>query len=135
MRLGTALTKLIIFLLKKTNLSLKDKSEILSHLLEKIGMFPTRSIINVENGQVYLKGKPATTEEILALKESANALLDNFSRKFVKDQMAFIALNLGIQKSTSLEQILFNKAALWIENEEDELYRKLANLDSYINIY
>lgn len=133
--MGNIVTKLVIWSLN-SKLSLKNKNRIMNQILNKLNVIPIRNVVavcedkNDENyGQLLLNGKPAGKEELMKLREGAKTLLTNVSRRFVQDQITYMALNHGAYKATTPDALLFSKAAIWIQDEENKLYKALAGID------
>lgn len=126
----TWVVKLAIALLKNTHLSNDDRQLLTSALLDKLGALPLRArIVMDEAGQIFVDRKQMTLEVAQEMKRSAKSMLNNFARRFVREQVTFMAIQMGVHQNTSPEQGLYAKAALWFFQEEDELYRKLAQTE------
>lgn len=96
-------------------------------MLDRLGALPLHARIKIdETGKVIVGGKTLNLETAQRLRETAKAQLKNFARKFVGEQVTFMAIHKGVHENASPEQGLFAKAALWVRQEEDELYQMLA---------
>jgi len=123
------LVKLIVWLLRK-ELSLKNRSILLSAVLEKTGTLPIYNIITTnEQGTLFINGNQVDMEKAIQLRESARGALNNQARRVVKEQVRYLAVTQGIHNSNSFEQLFFSKAAIWLEQEEDKIFNALAQLD------
>lgn len=119
--------KFIVFALRNIALSTQDKSACVAALLENMHALPLQNKMSFnEQGTLVISGSPVEYAVAAKLRESAKAMLDSYARKLVMEQVTFMAVNLGIHQGTSPEQILFAKAALWHGQEEEKLYRALA---------
>ena len=121
------LTKILIKLLKSKKTSSEDRALILNTLLERINALPIADIISYDlNGTLLVNGKSLSVDQAISLKESAVALQKNQFYRIIKEQIAFNAISIGIHKGNTLEQILFSKSALWIQQQEMELISKIS---------
>lgn len=120
----SATTEKVIKQFKKADLSLADRSALLSVILDKLKAVPLNDSIVVGNGTVAINGKQLDTEQIINFKESAIALRDNTARKVLHEEVRYLATNMGVYKSVTLDELVFAKAALWCLNQEDELLAK-----------
>lgn len=122
-------TGIVIWCLKSIRLSNEDKQLLTGALLDKLGALPLRARIVIdESGQFFIDGKQIDLETSRRLHETSRTMLSNFARRFVREQVTFMAVHKGVHENTSPEQGLFAKAALWFLQEEDELYSKFAQL-------
>lgn len=118
-------TKLAIWCIKKSKLSLEQKAQITSALLENIGALPIRDVIEFDyEGTVTVNGQPLNMEKAVMIKQGAKSLRDNFTRRIIRDQMKYNSLMLAVT-GTNIEQIMFAKAANWVLLQEEELLKKL----------
>ncbi len=121
------ITKLVIWLLKNSRLGNEDRQLLTAALLTKLGALPVRARITADEvGKYYVDGRELNLETAQKLRETSKAMLHNFARRFVREQVTFMAIKMGVHENTSPEQGLFAKSALWNFQEEDELYRKFA---------
>lgn len=117
----------VVALLKDETLSTEDRNLLTTTVLDKLGALPVRARITFDEAQrCFVDGRPLTLERARKLKSSAQSLLHNFARGFVQDTIAFMAIKQGVHYNTTPEQGLFAKAILWQHNEEQQLYRSLA---------
>lgn len=120
-------TKLTVFALRHKKLNTEQKNECVNALLDNLHALPIRSIISYnEQGTLLVNGKQVELEIAQRLREGAKRMLDNPARMIVRDQVAWLAVNVGIHQGNTLEQIMFAKTALWNGQEEDKLYKQLA---------
>lgn len=118
---------LVLFLLAKKNISVKDRTRLTNAILDKLGAIPVRDIISERpDGTLVVQGHPVDIEMARKLREGAISMLESSVRKIVREQVAFRAVTLGVHKAESPEQVLFAKSALWNAQQEDELYSLLA---------
>lgn len=127
---GTWGTKLAVALLKNATLKNEERQLLTVTLLDKLGALPLRARISLdEAGQIFVDEKQLTLETSRTLHETSKAMLNNFARRFVREQVTFMAIHKGVHENISPEQGLFAKAALWFLQEEDELYRRFAQIE------
>lgn len=120
------LTKILIKLLK-SKISLKDKELILNTLLERINALPIRDLIIFDvAGTLKINDRTLDIDQAIVFKETVLALKNNSAYKIIKEQIAFEAIKIGIHKGNTLDQIMFSKAALWIQAEEIRLITQLS---------
>lgn len=124
---GKWATKLAIRLLRDATLGAEERQLLTATFLDKLGALPLRARITIdEAGQIFVNGKKLSLETARTLHDTSKTMLKNFARRFVREQVAFMAIHKGVHENTSPEQGLFAKAALWFMQEEDELYALLA---------
>jgi hypothetical protein len=126
---GNVITRIVIGALRCAKLSKENKVACYNALIDNSRAVPFRDIIVNKAGQIFVKGRPIDFSEQAALRESATFLLHNKARQLVHDQMTFMAINVGVHKAETLDQVLFSKAAIWFQQQEDALYRLLAQED------
>lgn len=123
---------LVLWFIRRKNLSDKDRNKVITTLLESIDAPPLQALISVdENRRVLVNGKPLSVEQIQALRESASAVLNSTARNLIHEQVRYAAIDTGFLKNGTgdLYSQLFYKAALWTAQEEDNLLRALASED------
>lgn len=124
---GNLIAKIAIFALRSKRLSGNQKSLVLSALLNNLTAFPIRDIIKTDTeGNLRINGRKLDADAIIAFRESASALRESFSRKLIKEQLTYKAINLGVHMGLNTDSIIFSKAVLWIIQEENELIETLA---------
>ena len=104
-------TEKIIKEFKRAKISKEDKLALLTAILEKINALPLRQTILAEGTSIKLNGKALSKEQIINLKTNVMALKDNPAHQLFKDQLTYLALNLGIVKSVGIDELFFCKAA------------------------
>jgi hypothetical protein len=123
------LVKFTAWLLKK-DLSLKNRSILLSAVLKSSGVLPIYNIITSnDQGSLFINGNQVDMDKAIQLRESARGALNNQARKLVKEQVRYLAVTQGIHNANTFEQLFFSKAAIWLENEENKILEALAQLD------
>jgi hypothetical protein len=114
--------------LKKVSLSKEDRAGLINVLLEKLGAFPIGDmVIQTPNG-LMVNGKSLDTEQQMAFREACVSLNENFARKVLNEQLRYKATEIGIHRSTTIDELMFSKAVLWVINEENILLDKLSSL-------
>lgn len=125
--LGKLIAKLTVFALRSKNLSLEQRILCTSALLDNLHAVPLRNTITFDDqGTLFINGKALDYEKARQLRESAKGMLESQAREFVRQQVKFKAIEIGVHNGLTNEQILFSKAALWFGIEEDNLYHALA---------
>ena len=110
---------------KKEKLSLEDRNTILNALLGKISALPLRESIEIGPNFVKINRKKLSTDELIAFREGCIVLNDNFARKVINQQIRFLAVNWGINKAVSIDELLIAKAAIWVLNQEEDILKSL----------
>lgn len=118
-------TNKIIQQLNKANLSLEDRTALVTALLSKLHTLPLDNAFIVENGQVIINGKQLETEQVLVFRDSCLALRDNFAFQVINDQIRYLSMNLGVYKSRNMDELFFYKTALWNLQQYSELLDKV----------
>ena len=118
-------TSKIITELKRAKISKEDKLALLTAILSKINALPLQQTILSSNNGIIINGKVLSKEQAINLKTSVLALQDNQAHKLFKDQLRYLAVNYGITKSVSIDELFFAKSALWLLDEEEKLYTGL----------
>lgn len=118
--------KLLLKLLKSKKINSEDRSLILNFLLEKVNALPIKDVITYDlDGTVRVNDNNLTLEQAISLRESAVALQANQCYRLIKEQIAYESIKIGIHMGNTLEQIIFPKAALWVQAQEIELISKI----------
>lgn len=91
----------------------------------KLHALPLQDSIVIGQGTIMVNGHNLETDQVQVFAESAVAFRDNWARKVIHEQVRYLAVNGGVFKSVSLDEIMFFKAALWCLNEEDKLLDRL----------
>lgn len=120
------LARLVCWILERKNLSQKDREKITNQLLKSIDALPTRAIITINEGKLFIGGAPMEGEKTASLRESATAVLNNPALKIVHDQVLYQAISIGIHQAQTTEQVQFAKAAIWYGQQEIELLKTLS---------
>ena len=121
----TKVVEQLIKRLKSTNLSIEDRTAIVTALLEKSSVLPLKDSIVITSDSIKINDKPLDMEQILNFRESAIVLKDNFARSVIRNQIRYLATNLGIYKSVTLDELMFYKSALWNLQQEDDLLDRI----------
>ncbi len=122
----TIAVKIVICLLKK-QLSLKNKTILITSVLDRLQTLPLRDIIVVSDvGSLVINGKELDIEEMKIIRESARALQDNRVFGLIQDQVLHQALAFGLNSAVNLEMLYTSKSAVWWGQEENRLLKLLA---------
>lgn len=129
--MGNLAARLVIFLLENSRLSNESRQLLTASMIDRLGALPMRARIVIdETGKCFVDGKALTLETAQRMRESSRSMRNNFARKFVRDQVKWMALQKGVYENMTPEQGLFAKAALWVMQEEDELYASLGQYEA-----
>lgn len=123
------ITSLFCFLLGNSKLSLENKTKLVACLLNKLQAIPASDIIKTnEQGKIEVNGRELDMDGLKILREGAILLLDSPTRKFVKEQIMFEAVKIGVHFGDTPERVIFSKAAIWQLEQEEEFIKKLAQM-------
>lgn len=120
--------KKLVEQLRKANLSIEDRSALVSCILEKVDALPIGDVLSIEGDYISVNGKQMDQEQVIHFREACANLKDNFARKVLSEQIRYKAIEQGIMKSTSTDTLMFSKAALWCLNEYEILLAKITNI-------
>lgn len=121
------LARLIFWAIDNARFSQEDRALFTGRLLRRFGAVDLHGILRIEAGQLYVREKPVTQEQFIALRASAEAMLDSRARKFVREQVLSEAVNIGFTAAQNFDQVEFARAAVWFATKEEEWYEKLAS--------
>lgn len=118
-------------LLRITNLSISNRTELVNELLSKLQAIPAKAILgNTEEGTMTINGRPVVIEEARKLRDGCLALLDNSARRILREQIIYKATELAFKNGVTPEQMYFGRAAMWMFEQEDELAKLLVQDES-----
>ena len=120
-------TKLLARQLRNSALPKEDRVFLTNLMLESLNVVRIRDIIRVQaDGTLEVNGQSLDFESSIRLREGARMLSESQVRKFLQDSVAFRAIQLGVHKALTPEELIFSKAALWWGEQENELLKILA---------
>jgi len=119
-------TENLIKQLKKANLSTEDRTALITALLVKLNAPPIGEMIHFTQNGLMINGKMLDTDGTISFTKACTALKDNYARKVIHEQVRYKAIDLGIDKGTTIDTIMFSKAALWVLNELEILTHRLS---------
>ena len=119
------ITQKIIKQFEKANLSLEDRTALVTVLLSKLHALPLNDTFIIEQNSVIINGKPLETEQLIVFRDSCISLKDNFAFKILNEQIRYLATNLGVYKSVSQDELFFYKSALWNLQQYENLLDKV----------
>jgi hypothetical protein len=121
------IVKLVMWLLKSSNITLEDRNTLTTAILDKLTILPMYDIIKVnENGQLLINNRIVDLEKAKLLRESAMAALNNQSLKAVHEQVLFNAITMGVHNVITPDQMFFSRAAIWYSQQEIAILKTLA---------
>lgn len=113
--------------LSKSDLSLKQRNEIIIHILDNLQSLPIHGIITRnEDGEVLLSGKSLDFDKLRQLKESAIIALDNQAFKVVSQEVLYASVVGGLHKAISDNDLYFYRAAIWFSQQLENQLKILA---------
>ena len=120
--LNNLIVKLAIYVLKNTRFSVEQKNKVTGVLLEKLNAIPIRDIIKYdEQGKITINGKSLDIEQARNFLDSARVMKDNMARRIIQDQVLYHAMKTGVHEGLTPDMILFSKAAIWNQQQENRL--------------
>ena len=120
-------TKLAVWLLRKSDLSVENRSILTSSVLKELVAAPLCDIITKDNdGVLVIDGKKVDFEQARKLRESARAALNNYALQHIQRQVMFRAITTGFHHADNERQAFFGKAAIWWFERELEYLHILA---------
>lgn len=121
------LAKLVLWAIDNARFSQEDRALFTGKLLRRFGAIDLHGILRIEAGRLFIRGEQANQELFIALRESANAMLDARARKLVREQVLSEAVNIGFTAAKTFDQVEFARAAVWFAIREEEWYEKLTS--------
>lgn len=117
--LGKITTKIIVYLLKISNIGIEERNILTTAILDKLVALPIYDIIRLnDNGTLLIDNQEIDLEKAKILRESAISALRNQALKAVHDQVLFKAVNLGVHNVEKPEQMFFSRASIWFGQQE-----------------
>lgn len=118
-------TEKLIKQFKKMDLPAEDRSSLIELMLQKVHALPIDNTIVIVPQGIQVRGKMLDPEQVINLRESTVALVDNTARKIVQEQLKYLAIIEGVHKGLSPDHINFSKAVLWVLEQEQLLIEKI----------
>ncbi len=120
----------IIAELNKRDLSKSDRSLLISAMLNKLVAIPLCDIITIDgNKNLFVNDRLVKKEEQIRLRESASAVLNSKAFQLIRQQVVYATFVQAAHKSTTPDELIFGKAALWWGQQEDIYLKMLAPED------
>ena len=124
---GKFVAKLATSALRRADLSIESRNLLTTAVLKELGALPLHDMITTnQEGNLLVNGRPLDLESARILRESARAALENQAFKFVREQVLFNSVVLGVHKAETDKQMYFARASIWWGQEEDKILRILA---------
>ena len=122
--MGALAVKIACFLLRYSRLSLNHRTVLISRILEGLEAIPLQELITFDDaGTLYINGEKVDYEQAKKLSDSAQVMLDSYSRKIIKEHVLSVAGKRGVVEGTTPEQLYFYRVAIWcLLKEEEWLY-------------
>lgn len=113
--------------LSRSKLSLKQRNEIVIHILDNLRGLVISGIITInDEGEVLLNGRSLDLDKLRQLRESAINALDNQAIKIINQEILYAAVVGGLHKATTPEDLYFYRAAIWVSQQMDSQLKILA---------
>lgn len=113
--------------LRHARLSQEDRMLLTNQLLSTVGALPLHATFTVdEAGKLLMRGVPLEYEQAVVLRESANNILHSTAWKMVREQVLYEAISKGVHEALNNDQVLFSKAAIWFQQQQENTLKVLA---------
>lgn len=122
------IAKFTIWLLKNNKITGEDKTLVIASLLDNIDALPIHEVIKFSENGIVINGNQIEPDVAIKLRESAVALRDSYARKTIHNQMTYEAIKMGVHTGLNPEMIMFSKAALWYQQQEDKIIASLTDV-------
>ena len=117
---SSLVTKLCLWAIRSTKIVGTDRTRIINALLGSINALPIKDAISFTlDGTLLIRGNKADLDQAQKIKQSADALKDNYFHKLLHEQVLHEANLIGLHKGLTPEDILFSKAAIWAILQEE----------------
>jgi len=121
------IARLLLWLLKSKRLSKDDRLLLTRHLLTTVSGVPLHGILMIDGGgNLLIRGVKPEAEQLITLRQHADALQSNLAWKLIREQVLYQAISLGAFEGTDVDQILFSRAGVWFGQKEKEWVDLLA---------
>jgi len=128
--LNSLLIKIITRLFYRASITIEQRIILTNAIMDKLAVIQSGDILTVDaQGTLTINGQTLDYEQSRALLESARAMKHSTARNLVRKQVEYLAVQHGIHKAQTPEQMLFSKAAVWWGQEEERLISVLAGED------
>lgn len=117
------------YALKRSDLSLEQRNKLTIHIMGSVGALPLTDIIYVSEEGLLVNGRSLAPEQLMQLRESAIAALNNQALTLIRQQATFEAITLGVHKVQSEKELLFARAAVWWGSVVEAKLKILAQKD------
>lgn len=95
-------------------------------LLDKLRAIPLGDTIHIEGGVMYIRGKPVKDPAVhKRIVQAAGAMQHNIARKLVAEKIEYAAAVMA-RNATSLYDLVFAKAALWVVQQETQVFADIS---------
>ncbi len=127
------ITERMVKQLSRTNLALEDRIALVNSIQDKLHILPIGEMIVLDpQGGIMINGRQLDQGASISFKEAISILKENFARKIIHEQIRYKAIDMGINKSLSIDTLMFSKAAIWIINEYEILLEKLQKIEGSV---
>ena len=113
--------------LLRGNLSIQERNELLVHILDLNQAVPLHDTIYLDNdGILIVNGRSLSLEQMMQLRESAKAALDNTALSLIRQQVMYEAVGISLFKGKSDLDLYASRFAVWWGNQVEAKLKLLA---------
>lgn len=121
--------KLALWLLKKRELTLQERTLFTGIILDKLDAYPLRAIIENSEEGILINGKLVDFDKLRVLRDAAKAAIENQALNLIGEQVTWIAIQRGIHNADTPEKLYFYRAAIWFSEQLKAHLQILAQQD------
>lgn len=110
---------------KKADLTLAERNALLTAILDKLQALPLQNAILIGADSITINGKQLDAEQYISFTTSAQVLKDNYAFKVFSEEIRYLAINIGVLKSLTFDELYFAKAALFNLDQFQKLLDKI----------
>lgn len=106
--------RIVQWALARKSLTLTQRNLFTGLILDNLQALPLASIITTDGGNsILINGEPLDFEKSKMLREAAKAALSNKALQLMEQEVLVIAIQRGLHKATTPEELYFYRAAIW----------------------
>lgn len=111
------LVKLALGVLRRSDLTIQERTLCTGLVLDKLEALPLRDIITSSDEGILINKIPVSVEKLRLLRESAKSALSNQALDYIGQQVVWLAIQRGIHNADTPEKLYFYRAAIWFSEQ------------------